>query len=46
MNCCRVALGLPRYDRLAVPGGAACLAGYFATYREEEGDNRNIALSC
>jgi hypothetical protein len=31
------ALGLPRYDRLAVPGGAACLAGHFATYREEEG---------
>ncbi len=29
------ALGLPRYDRLVVPGGAACLAGYFATYREE-----------
>jgi hypothetical protein len=31
------ALNLPRYDRLAVPGGAACLAGHFATYREEEG---------
>jgi hypothetical protein len=31
------ALALPRYDRLAVPGGAACLAGHFATYREEEG---------
>jgi hypothetical protein len=30
-------LKLPRYDRLAVPGGAACLAGHFATYREEEG---------
>ncbi len=29
-------LGLPTYDRLAVPGGAACLAGHFATYREEE----------
>src|ERR1700736_3295823 len=29
-------LGLPRYDRLAVPGGAACLAGHFATYREED----------
>ncbi|MHB8899925.1 MAG: carbonic anhydrase [Thermoguttaceae bacterium] len=27
---------LPRYDRLAVPGGAACLAGHFATYQEEE----------
>ena len=30
-------LQLPRYDRLAVPGGAACLASHFATYREEEG---------
>lgn len=31
------ALGLPRYDRLAVPGGAACLARHFKLYREEEG---------
>lgn len=31
------ALQLPRYDRLAVPGGAACLARHFATFREEEG---------
>jgi hypothetical protein len=31
------ALTLPRYDRLAVPGGAACLAGHFLAYREEEG---------
>jgi hypothetical protein len=30
-------LQLPRYDRLAVPGGAACLASHFATYREAEG---------
>ena len=30
-------LQLPRYDRLAVPGGAACLAGHFSSYREEEG---------
>lgn len=30
-------LGLPRYDRLAVPGGAACLARHFQTFREEEG---------
>lgn len=28
-------LELPKYDRLAVPGGAACLAGHFLTYREE-----------
>ncbi len=31
------ALRLPRYDRLAVPGGAACLAGHFSAQREEEG---------
>jgi len=31
------ALGLPRYDRLAVPGGPACLARHFKLYREEEG---------
>jgi hypothetical protein len=30
------ALKLPRYDRLAVPGGAACLAGHFLSFREEE----------
>jgi hypothetical protein len=30
-------LNLPRYDRLVVPGGAACLAGHFSAYREEEG---------
>ena len=30
-------LALPRYDRLVVPGGAACLAGHFGAYREEEG---------
>ncbi len=30
-------LTLPRYDRLAIPGGSACLARHFATYREEEG---------
>ena len=29
-------LSLPRYDRLAVPGGAACLASHFQTYREEQ----------
>ena len=29
------ALELPRYDRLVVPGGAACLAGYVASHREE-----------
>ena len=36
------ALQLPRYDRLAVPGGAACLARHFATYREEEGVSEQL----
>ena len=36
------ALKLPRYDRLAVPGGAACLAGHFAAYREEEGVSEQL----
>ena len=31
------ALKLPRYDRVAVPGGAACLASHLATEREEAG---------
>jgi hypothetical protein len=30
------ALKLPRYDRLALPGGAACLAGHFLAFKEEE----------
>jgi len=29
-------LGLPRYDRVAVPGGPAVLAGHFGAYRDEE----------
>ena len=29
-------LQLPRYDRLVLPGGGACLAGHLETYREEE----------
>lgn len=28
-------LGLPRYDRLAVPGGAACLAGHRGAHGQE-----------
>jgi hypothetical protein len=31
------ALKLPPYDRLAVPGGAACLAGHLVARREEAG---------
>jgi len=27
-------LGLPRYDRVAIPGGAACLAAHPAAFRE------------
>ena len=30
-QCLHEGLGLPRYDRVAVPGGAGCLAGH-ATY--------------
>lgn len=29
-------LGLPRYDRLAIPGGAAVLANHLTTYREQD----------
>jgi hypothetical protein len=28
-------LGLPRYDRLAIPGGAGCFAGHLTTWKEE-----------
>ncbi|MCC6285074.1 MAG: hypothetical protein IT439_07195 [Phycisphaerales bacterium] len=30
-------LGLPRYDRIALPGGAACLAGHPQANLEEQG---------
>ncbi len=30
-------LGLPRYDRVALPGGAACLAGHPQAHLEEQG---------
>jgi hypothetical protein len=30
-------LGLPRYDRIALPGGPACLAGYAQARLEEDG---------
>ena len=35
-------LQLPRYDRVAVPGGSACLASHFDTYREEEATVSNL----
>lgn len=30
-------LGLPRYDRVALPGGPACLAGHSEAHLEEQG---------
>lgn len=30
-------LSLPRYDRVTLPGGAACLAGHHQAHLEEEG---------
>ena len=30
-------LGLPRYDRVALPGGPACLAGHTEAHLEEQG---------
>jgi hypothetical protein len=35
-------LGLPRYDRVAVPGGAACLASHLVTMREEGALDRQL----
>jgi hypothetical protein len=37
-------LGLPRYDRLAVPGGAACLAGHVLAYEERAALERQLAF--
>ena len=38
------ALGLPRYDRVAVPGGAACLAGYTLAYQEGMAVERQLSF--
>lgn len=35
-------LGLPAYDRLALPGGAACLAGYANCFFEEQALLRHV----
>lgn len=35
-------LGLPRYDRLAVPGGAACLAGHVSSFQERGALERQL----
>jgi hypothetical protein len=37
-NC----LGLPHYDRVAVPGGAACLAGHLLAMRERGAMDRQL----
>src|SRR4051794_30188029 len=35
-------LGLPRYDRVAVPGGAACIAGHTKAIWEEGSMERQL----
>jgi hypothetical protein len=35
-------LGLPRYDRVAVPGGCACLAGHTCAYYERSALERQV----
>jgi hypothetical protein len=37
-NC----LGLPHYDRVAIPGGAACLAGHLLAMRERGALDRQL----
>ena len=37
-------LGLPRYDRVAVPGGAACLAGHLMVYHEAQALDRQLSF--
>lgn len=37
-------LGLPRYDRVAVPGGAACLAGHVMAYSEKVALERQLGF--
>ena len=36
------ALGLPRYDRLAMPGGAACLSHHFGGFFEQQAALRQL----
>jgi hypothetical protein len=35
-------LGLPRYDRVAIPGGAACLAGHSCAYHAKHALERQL----
>jgi len=37
-------LGLPRYDRVAVPGGAACMAGHLMVYHEKNAMEQQLAF--
>jgi hypothetical protein len=37
-------LGLPRYDRVAVPGGAACLGGHLMVYHEAQSLDRQLSF--
>lgn len=37
-------LGLPRYDRVAVPGGAACLGGHMMVYHEAQALDRQLSF--
>jgi hypothetical protein len=39
-----IGLGLPRYDRVAVPGGAACLAGHVNSYHDKASLERQLAF--
>lgn len=41
-DLCQNALGLPRYDRLVVPGGAACLAGHPEIEHEEHAAHEEL----
>jgi hypothetical protein len=37
-------LGLPRYDRVAIPGGAACLAGHVKGFHEKTSLERQLSF--
>jgi hypothetical protein len=37
-------LGLPKYDRVAVPGGAACLAGHMMVHHEAAAMDRQLSF--
>ena len=39
-------LGLPRYDRLAVPGGPACLSGALTVFWESHSAERQLDFLC